>query len=149
MEKLSDEQKTSFKKQVEKEIETTVFGAYQNLVEYFEELDKKATTDDGVWKLPDGDAYYRYQLKQRTTTDLNPEAVHQIGLSEVERIKREMKKILFEEGYVDNTKSLGETIQELNKEERFLFPNTDEGRQMVLDEYNRICLLYTSDAADE
>ena len=138
LEELSDEQKTSFKKQVEKEIETTVFGAYQNLVAYFEKLDEKATTDDGVWKLPDGDAYYRYQLKQRTTTDLNPEAVHQIGLSEVERIKREMKKILFEEGYVDNTKSLGETIQELNKEERFLFPNTDEGRQMVLDEYNRI-----------
>ena len=138
LEKLSDEQKTSFKKQVEKEIETTVFGAYQNLVEYFEELDKKATTDDGVWKLPDGDAYYRHQLKKRTTTDLPPEDIHKIGLAEVARVKREMKSILSAEGYLDNTKSLGEIIQALNKEERFLFPNTDEGRQMVLDEYNRI-----------
>jgi len=138
IDKLSQEQKTSYKKQVEEEIATTVFGAYQNLIDYFEQLDEKATTDDGVWKLPDGEAYYRYQLKQRTTTDLNPEEVHQIGLSEVSRIKDEMQNILLAEGYTDTTKTLGATIQELNKEERFLFPNTDEGRQMVLNEYDRI-----------
>jgi uncharacterized protein (DUF885 family) len=136
--KLSPEQKTKYKKQVEEEIGRTVFVAYQNLIDYFEQLDEKATTDDGVWKLPNGEAYYRYQLKQSTTTDLDPEEVHQIGLSEVARIKSEMKNILLAEGYADTTKTLGAIIQELNKEERFLFPNTDEGRQMVLDEYDSI-----------
>ena len=138
LDKLSPEQKTKYKKQVEEEIGKTVFVAYQNLIDYFEQLDEKATTDDGVWKLPNGEAYYRYQLKQSTTTDLDPEEVHQIGLSEVARIKSEMKDILLTEGYADTTKTLGAIIQELNKEERFLFPNTDEGRQMVLDEYDRI-----------
>lgn len=138
LDELSSEQKTKYKKQVEEEIGRTVFVAYQNLINYFEQLDEKATTDDGVWKLPNGEAYYRYQLKQSTTTDLNPEEVHQIGLSEVARIKSEMKNILLAEGYADTTKTLGAIIQELNKEERFLFPNTDEGRQMVLDEYDRI-----------
>ena len=138
LDEISAEQKTSYKKQVEEEIGTTVFGAYQNLIDYFEQLDEKATTDDGVWKLPNGEAYYRYQLKQRTTSNLNPEEVHQIGLSEVSRIRNEMQNILLSEGYTDTTKTLGATIQELNKEERFLFPNNDEGRQMVLDEYNRI-----------
>ncbi|AFU68676.1 hypothetical protein P700755_001843 [Psychroflexus torquis ATCC 700755] len=138
LDEISAEQKTSYKKQVEVEIDTTVFRAYQNLIDYFEKLDEKATTDDGVWKLPNGAAYYRHQLKQSTTTNLNPEEVHQIGLSEVARIKSEMKNILLAEGYVDSTKTVGAIIQELNKEERFLFPNTDEGRQMVLDEYDRI-----------
>ncbi len=138
LEELSQEEKDILKKQVEEEIETTVFGAYKKLTAYFEQLKVKATTEDGVWKLPDGEAYYRYQLKQRTTTDLDPEEVHQIGLSEVARIKSEMLEILSAEGYADSTKTLGAIIQELNKEERFLFPNNDEGRQMVLDEYDRI-----------
>ncbi|WP_298320893.1 DUF885 family protein [uncultured Aquimarina sp.] len=138
LEGLSQEEKDTLKKRVEEEIETTVFGAYKKLITYFEQLKGKATTDDGVWKLPEGEAYYRYQLKQRTTTDLDPEEVHQIGLSEVARIKSEMQEILSAEGYIDSTKTLGAIIQELNKEERFLFPNNDEGRQMVLDEYDRI-----------
>lgn len=138
LDKLSQEQKNTYKKQVEKEIETTVYGAYKKLIHYFEQLKEKATTDDGVWKLPDGEAYYRYQLKQRTTTNLDPEEVHQIGLSEVARIKNEMQSILLTEGYADSTKTLGVSIQKLNKEDRFLFPNNDKGRQMILDEYNHI-----------
>jgi uncharacterized protein (DUF885 family) len=138
IEKLSQAEKDQFKQQVEEEIGTTVFGAYNDLIDYFEQLKGKATTDAGVWKLPDGEAYYRYQLKQNTTTDLDPEEVHRIGLSEVARIKKEMLDILAAEGYADSTKELGVIIQELNKEERFLFPNNDEGRQMVLDEYNDI-----------
>lgn len=138
LEDLSEEDKEFYKKQVEDEIEKTVFPSYQHLIDYFEMLYGKANNDAGVWKLPDGDAYYHYQLKQRTTTELDPEEVHQIGLSEVARIKQEMTEILEREGYADSTKTIGEVIQNLNKEERFLFPNTDEGRQMVLDEYNRI-----------
>ena len=132
------QEKDSYKKQVEKEIETTVFGAYRNLIQYFEHSKSKATTDDGVWKLPNGDAYYRYQLKQMTTTDLEPEEVHQIGLSEVERITSEMQKILLAEGYAETTKTNGEIIQELNKEERFLYQNNDAGRQEVIDGYMAI-----------
>ncbi|SEK28736.1 Uncharacterized conserved protein, DUF885 familyt [Aquimarina amphilecti] len=138
LEDLSDEEKDDLKKQVEDKIQTSVFGAYKKLIEYFKQLKSKATTDDGVWKLPNGEAFYRYQLKQRTTTDLDPEEVHKIGLSEVARIKGEMQEILSAEGYVDSTKTLGAIIQELNKEERFLFPNNDDGRKMVIDEYDRI-----------
>jgi uncharacterized protein (DUF885 family) len=135
---ISKEEKANFKKQVASEIETTVFPAYKKLIAYFENVNKKATNDAGVWKFPNGDAYYRYQLKQNTTLDLDPEAVHQIGLSEVARIKTEMNAILSSEGYADSTKTLGEIIQKLNTEERFLYPNTDEGRQQILDDYARI-----------
>tara|TARA_R110002051_G_scaffold324920_1_gene424594 strand:- start:9089 stop:10939 length:1851 start_codon:yes stop_codon:yes gene_type:complete len=132
---LSEEQKAEFKQQVANEIETTVFPAYKKLIVYFENLNKKATNDAGVWKFPNGDTYYRYQLKQNTTLNLNPEEVHQLGLSEVARIKGEMNAILASEGYADSTKTLGEIIQKLNSEDRFLYPNTDEGRQLILDDY--------------
>ena len=138
IEDFTDDKKELYKNQVEEEIRTTVFTSYQGLINYFKALDAKANTDAGVWKLPNGEAFYRYQLKQNTTTNLDPEEVHQIGISEVARIKNEMWSILNNEGYIDSTKTLGATIQTLNKEERFLFPNNDDGRDMVIKEYDRI-----------
>jgi uncharacterized protein (DUF885 family) len=138
IEGLTEEEKESFKNQAEEQIRTTVFPAYQKLISYFEGLKAKSTTDAGVWKFPNGDAYYQYQLSQQTTTNYTPEQVHQIGLSEVARIKAEMNAILDAEGYTDTTKTIGEIIQSINKEERFLFPNNDEGRKQVIEGYNTI-----------
>ncbi len=138
IEDLTEEEREEYKDQVENEIRTTVFGAYGSLIEYFESLENKANTDAGVWKFPKGDEYYQYQLSQNTTTDYTPEEVHQIGLSEVERIKGEMWAILESEGYADTTKTIGEIVQAINKEERFLFQNNDEGRKEVIARYNEI-----------
>ena len=135
---LSEEDKNAYLIRVEEEIRTTVFPAYQKLIDYFNELYSKANDDDGVWKLPNGDAFYTYMLKQYTTTDLRPEDVHEIGHGEVARIKKEMLDILKNQGYEDTTRTLGEVIQELNKEERFQYPNNATGRKEALDDYNRI-----------
>ena len=138
IEGLTEEQKEAYKSQVENEVRTTVFDAYGSLITYFQNLKSKATTDDGVWKFPDGDAYYQYQLSSNTTTDYTPEEVHQIGLKEVARIKKEMLVILRNEGYSDTTKTIGEIVQAVNKEERFLFQNNDDGRKEVIDRFNEI-----------
>ncbi len=135
---LSDDEKKALIDRAENEIRGTVFPAYQKLIDYFSALYEKANDDDGVWKFPDGDKFYRYQLKQNTTVDLDPEEIHNIGLSEVARIKKEMNEILLSQGYRDTTRAIGERVQNLNKEERFLFPNDDEGRKLALAEYNRI-----------
>lgn len=135
---IPEEQKNDYKNQVAETIENTVFPAYQSIIDYFENLYLKATNDAGVWKFPNGDNYYKYMLKVHTTTDLSPEEVYNIGLSEVERIKEEMNAILLGEGYADATKTIGEIIQALSTEERFVYPNNDEGRQMIIAEYNRI-----------
>jgi uncharacterized protein (DUF885 family) len=135
---LDDATKEQYLQQSEDIIRTSVFPAYGKLISHFEDLRAKSTLEAGVWKLPDGDAFYEHMLKQNTTTDLNPQQVHDIGLSEVARIKTEMFSILDGEGYDLAGKELGEVIQELNKEERFLFPNDDNGREMVIAEYNRI-----------
>jgi uncharacterized protein (DUF885 family) len=135
---IPEAQKDEYKQQVAAAIEKTVFPAYQSLIDYFENLYLKATDDAGVWKFPNGDDYYKYILKMHTTTDLSPEEVFNIGLSEVERIKEEMNAILLGEGYADSTKTISEIIRALSTEERFIYPNNDEGRQMIIAEYKRI-----------
>jgi uncharacterized protein (DUF885 family) len=122
---------------VENEIQQTVYPAYQKFIVYFTELEGKATSDDGVWKLPDGDAFYAYCLRSNTTTDLTPAQVHEIGLREVERIEGEMKAILEAQGYHD-VKDAPRKLAEFGQEERFLYPNTDEGRAAALADYQRI-----------
>lgn len=50
----------------------------------------------GASELPDGDAYYRAQIREFVTQDLSPEEIHQTGLSEVARIRAEMEQIIAE-----------------------------------------------------
>lgn len=135
---ISEEDKKDYLIRVEEEIRSTVFPAYQKLIDYFNGLYSMANDDDGVWKFLNGDAFYTYMLRQYTTTDLKPEEVHDIGISEVARLKKEMLDILKNQNYVDTTKTLGELIQALNKEERFLYSNDETGRKEALEEYNRI-----------
>jgi uncharacterized protein (DUF885 family) len=57
--------------------------------------------DPGAWALPDGDAYYRFRIRQSTTLDLSPDQIHQIGLDEVKRDEAEMLVIVKKLGFTD------------------------------------------------
>jgi uncharacterized protein (DUF885 family) len=61
----------------------------------------RGRSDPGYWALPDGDHIYRFFVRFMTTTDLEPEAIHQLGLSEVARIETEMTAIAHQLGYQD------------------------------------------------
>ncbi len=121
---------------VAREINETVFPAYRELIAYFEQLGEKATTNHGVWKLPDGDAYYAHQLRNYTTTKMTPDEIHQLGIADVARIEAEMDAILTAEGYTEGT--VAERVLALNDEERFTYPNTDEGREAFLAHFDAI-----------
>ena len=58
-----------------------------------QEYMKKTRAGIGVSSLPDGDNYYRAALKWHLSLDMDPEEVHQKGLSEVARIKTAMEKV--------------------------------------------------------
>jgi uncharacterized protein (DUF885 family) len=121
----------------EAQINTVVYPAYKKLIAYFTTLEAKATDDDGVWKLPDGAAFYTHCLRSNTTVELNPEQVHAIGLAEVVRIEGEMKAILAQLGY-EAVENAPHKLLEFSKEERFHYPNTDESRNQALVDYQRI-----------
>ena len=113
-----------------------VMPAYERLGEALRSLQRVATDDDGVWKFPDGEAFYNHTLQHHTTTDLTADEIHRLGLEEVARLQDEMRTILEGEGY--RVTSVGQAMQALGEEERFRYPDTDEGRRQILDDYSAI-----------
>jgi len=111
-------------------IEQSVYPAYRNLLAYWMELGEQATDDDGVWKLPNGDAYYAYLLRSNTSTDYSPEQLHQLGLSEVQRIAALMNEILRQLGRQQAT--VGEALQIIGEDSAFSYAAGDEGREQAL-----------------
>ncbi len=134
--KLDDQQRADFQRRVEADITAKVYPAYAKLIDYFTALLPKTTTDDGVWKLPDGEAYYAHMLRQNTTTRLNPTEIHSLGLAEVARIEGEMRTILDANGFADQP--IGVAMKALGADPRFLFSNDDNGRTAALAEYTRL-----------
>lgn len=93
------------------------------------EVQPMADSDAGVWRLPNGEAYYNARLQLSTTTDLTADQIHQIGLDEVARIQREMEVIKAKVGF---TGSLQDFFVFLKTDPRFQYPNTPEGKEAYL-----------------
>ncbi len=122
--------------QVVEAVEQSVYPAYEHLLAYLRELAPKATSNGGVWRLPDGDAFYQQAIKQHTTTDMSAEEIHAIGLAEVERIGSQMDAILRAEGLTEGT--IGERVQQLASRPDQLYPDTEAGREQILADYQAI-----------
>jgi len=83
-----------------KAIRERLIPAYARLLVFFrEEYVPKARATLGAEQMPDGVAYYRQQIREYTTLDLDPEQIHQIGLQEVARIQGEMNAIIKQVGF--------------------------------------------------
>ena len=111
-------------------LEGEVAKAYQEVLTWLEE-DKLNVTDDarGVWALPDGEAYYNYRLTQMTTLSLSADEIHEIGLSEVDRLLGEMEVIKTRTGFDG---SLSEFFDFVRQDPNNYYPGTEEGRQQYL-----------------
>ena len=111
-------------------LEGEVAKAYQEVLTWLEE-DKLNVTDDarGVWALPNGEAYYNYRLTQMTTLSLSADEIHEIGLSEVDRLLGEMEVIKTRTGFDG---SLSEFFDFVRKDPNNYYPGTEEGRQEYL-----------------
>jgi uncharacterized protein (DUF885 family) len=93
------------------------------------EVQPLADSDAGVWRLPNGEAYYNARLQLSTTTDLTADQIHQIGLDEVARIQRDMEAIKAQVGFEG---SLQDFFAFLKTDPRFQYPNTPEGKEQYL-----------------
>lgn len=83
-------------------IDQDVRPAYRQLGEFVaKDYAPRGRAEPGIWALPNGDAIYRFDVEQMTTTDQTPEQIHQLGLAEVKRIEGEMTKIAKTQGYAD------------------------------------------------
>jgi uncharacterized protein (DUF885 family) len=93
-----------------------------------------AVHEPSVSRLPQGEAFYRVALRNSTTTDMTAGEVHQLGLDQVKALTADMEALLRSQGKTRGT--VGERTQELSKDPQSLFPNTEAGRQQILDYCN-------------
>jgi uncharacterized protein (DUF885 family) len=121
--------------EAEQAIQQKVYPAYQRLIAWFVALQPRVSEDYGVWKLPDGDSYYDHLIRSHTTTALNAEEVHNIGLGEVARIEKELDAILRSQGLPDGT--IAERVAGLNLNPRLQYTNDDVGRAACIADYQR------------
>lgn len=116
-----------------------VFGkvnpAYQKLIDYLTLLETKATTDDGVWKFPEGDAFYQYRLEKMTTTSLTGNEIFSTGKDEVARIHGEMQDIMEQVGFEG---SLQGFFKFMKVDKQFYYPDSEAGKTTMLAGYQQI-----------
>lgn len=132
---LSDEKKEELYEAATTALLTSVGPAYENLKSVLLAQQAVATTDDGVWKLPDGADFYAHRLKRMTTTDMTADEIHELGLAEVARIHAEMRAIMQKVGFEG---TLQDFFTHLKTDPKFVYEDSDAGRQAYLDEATRI-----------
>jgi uncharacterized protein (DUF885 family) len=96
------------------------------------ELRGRAVHDAGVWRLPDGDAYYAAAASAATTVEMTGDDIHKLGLAQVAEIGARIDGILKRQGLTQG--SVGERLVALNKRPDQLYPNTDAGRDALLEQ---------------
>jgi uncharacterized protein (DUF885 family) len=110
--------------------------SYVKLINYLTAEAKKATNDDGVWKLPDGKAYYDFMIKQITSADISPDNVFETGESDLKRIHDDIETIMEKVEFKD--RSLDAFYDYMQNNNRFYFANSPEGREEYISEANNI-----------
>jgi uncharacterized protein (DUF885 family) len=105
-------------------IENKVIPAYARMLNFVSDDYMAAARDTiGLSALPDGRAWYEHLVRVRTTTDLTPEEIHQIGLVEVERIHSEMRSVMDEVGFEGTLEAFFEFAA---TDPQFFFATSDE-----------------------
>ena len=131
--KIDAARATALKEEARKALLEQFKPAYERVIAWCEEeLPKAAVNATGVGTThPNGKAYYEYQLRQMTTTNMTAEEIHALGLKEVERIKGEMTALKDKVGFKGD---LDAFFAFIDSDPRFKYPNTDAGRKAYIDD---------------
>ncbi|PWE17541.1 DUF885 domain-containing protein [Marinicauda salina] len=133
---ISDEDKAGLIDRARAALVDVYQPAMERYIASLEAMEEDADTRAGIWKNPNGEAYYAAQIANYTTRDdLTAEEIHEIGLSEVERIQNEMRAIMAEVGFEGD---LADFFEYMRTSEDFRYPDTEEGRQAYLEESTRL-----------
>jgi uncharacterized protein (DUF885 family) len=130
---FSDEDKKTLTDAYTNKLTEKVIPAYKSLHDFMStDYMEAARTSTGISEIPDGKNLYNYMIKLFTTTNMTADEIHQLGLSEVARIRSEMEKVKDEVGFKGSLKDFFDHVR--NSKE--LMPFTDA--QQVIDNFNAI-----------
>lgn len=111
-------------------LEADVVPALGRQIAALEALRPRAGAEGGVWRQPDGDAWYALALRSNTTVATTPEALHRVGLATFADLRAQLDAKLRAQGL--SAGSVAQRIASLDRDPRFLKPETDAGRAEVL-----------------
>jgi uncharacterized protein (DUF885 family) len=132
---LSESDINHLDSEIKKAIKESVTPGFEILLKFMLKTQKYANKNHGIWSQPGGDEYYKLRIRSYTTTDYSPEEIHQMGLNEVQRISNRMREILTNQGYDTSSKSVGQIMNELNENPDFLYEDTPERKEIVVNDY--------------
>ena len=115
-------------------VEGEVYPALRRQAEAMRARRADATHDAGVWRLPDGEAYYDWGIRSYTTSTLSGAEIHALGLAQVAELSARADVLLKAQGLTQGT--VGERISALGKDPSQLYPNTDAGKAQLLADLN-------------
>ncbi|AEP29324.1 DUF885 domain-containing protein [Brumicola nitratireducens] len=110
---------------------SSVKPAYEKLIQELGKQRLLTPEGDGVWRLPNGSEWYQNRLNWFTTTELNAQEVHQIGLDNVTRIHNQMREIMKQ---VKFEGSLQDFFLFMRNDDQFYYADSDEGRERYMTE---------------
>ncbi len=121
----------ALKRRATKAFSDKIAPAFEKLLQFMEaEYLPAARTSIAMGDLPNGKAWYAYNVKQRTTTELTPEQIHEIGLGEVKRIRARMDEIINSTGFEG---SFAEFLTFLRTDPQFYHTSKEEFLQEYRD----------------
>jgi len=121
---FSDEDRARLTAAYEDKIANTIIPSYRRISNFLgDEYLANARETVGLDAQPNGKDWYAYLVRSRTTTDMTPEEIHQIGLDEVARIHGEMRKVMEEVGFEGD---LQEFFEFLNTDPQFFFSEPEQ-----------------------
>ncbi|THD62273.1 DUF885 family protein [Phenylobacterium sp.] len=116
--------------------EQKVIPALERQMTLLETLKGKAIHDAGVWRLPDGEAFYAFELKTRTTSDTTPAQVHKLGLDVTKDLTARADVLFKKLGMSHGT--VAQRYAALYKDPKYLYPNTDAGKAKEVADLNAL-----------
>lgn len=127
--KLPHRTEAALSTSAKKALTEKVQPAYTQFISYVNQLSKHSNKDAGVWKFPNGEAFYTDALDKTTTTTLTADEIYHIGLLEVERIHDEMRGIMKKVGFKGTLQAF---FVYMRDSKQFYYPNTQQGKSEYL-----------------
>ena len=100
--------------------------AYANFIATAEAIGRKETRDHGINTLPDAARFYEERIRNHTTLPLKAQEIHDLGLSEVARLAKEMEGLKQQTGFKGSLRAF---YDDLRRDSKYFYPNTDQGRE--------------------
>src|SRR5271170_450034 len=119
-----------YAQQASQVVKDKIYPALERQIAVVTEMQKSASHDAGVWRLPDGEAYYTASLVRWATTAKKPDEIHELGLELVKEHTARIDTLMRKLGMTHGT--VGERLRAMYQDPKYQYANTDAAKEELL-----------------